>query len=32
LVADLDRPGQGLLRVSQQSLIELRTAMEAPIR
>ncbi len=30
LVADLDRPGQGWLRVSQQPMIELRSMMEAP--
>jgi hypothetical protein len=28
LVADLDRPGQGLLRVSQQPMIDLRNSME----
>jgi hypothetical protein len=32
LVADLDRPQQGLLRVSQQPMIELRNSMEAPNR
>jgi Protein of unknown function (DUF4239) len=28
LIADLDRPGQGLLRVSQQSMIDLRKSMK----
>jgi hypothetical protein len=32
LVADLDRPSQGLLRVSQQPMIELRNTMQAPDR
>ena len=30
LIADLDRPGQGALRVSQQSMIDLRKSMSAP--
>lgn len=30
LAADLDRPGRGLLRVSQRPMIELRASMEAP--
>jgi len=30
LVADLDRPREGMLRVSQQALIDLRGTMEAP--
>lgn len=30
LVADLDRPHQGLLRVSQQAMIDLRNTMAAP--
>jgi hypothetical protein len=30
LVADLDRPGQGVLEVSQQPMIDLRNSMEAP--
>jgi hypothetical protein len=29
LIADLDRPGQGWLRVSQQSMIDLRNSMSA---
>jgi hypothetical protein len=28
LIADLDRPGQGMLRVSQQSMIDLRKSMK----
>jgi hypothetical protein len=32
LVADLDRPRQGLLRVSQQPMIDLRNSMEVPSR
>ncbi|HXQ72017.1 MAG TPA: hypothetical protein VN844_16095 [Pyrinomonadaceae bacterium] len=28
LIADLDRPGQGMLRVSQQSMIDLRRSMK----
>ncbi len=32
LVADLDRPGQGWLRVSQQPMIELRNSMDAANR
>jgi len=32
LVADLDRPGQGLLRESQQLMIDLRDTMEASTR
>jgi hypothetical protein len=32
LIADLDRPGQGLLRVSQQPMIELRNSMDVPSR
>ena len=28
LIVDLDRPGEGLLRVSQQSMIDLRKSME----
>jgi len=32
LIADLDRPQQGLLRVSQQPMIELRNSMAAPNR
>jgi hypothetical protein len=30
LVADLDRPGEGMLRVSQQTLIDLRATMREP--
>jgi hypothetical protein len=30
LVVDLDRPGQGMLRVSQQPMIDLRNSMDAP--
>jgi hypothetical protein len=30
LVVDLDRPGQGLLRVSQQPMVELRESMGSP--
>lgn len=30
LVADLDRPGEGMLRVSQQALVDLRATMEEP--
>jgi hypothetical protein len=30
LVADLDRPGEGLLTVSQQALIDVRESMNAP--
>lgn len=30
LIADLDRPLEGLLRVSQQAMIDLRTSMQAP--
>jgi hypothetical protein len=30
LVADLDRPGEGMLRVSQQALIDLRSTMGEP--
>jgi hypothetical protein len=29
LIADLDRPQQGMLRVSQQALVDLRSSMEA---
>ena len=29
LIVDLDRPGEGLLRVSQQSMIDLRDSMSA---
>lgn len=29
LIADLDRPGQGLLQVSQQSMLDLRNSMSA---
>ena len=29
LIVDLDRPGQGLLRVSQQSMVDLRKSMSA---
>ena len=32
LIADLDRPGRGLFRVSQQPMIELRGSMDDPIR
>jgi hypothetical protein len=28
LIADLDRPGQGMLRVSQQAMIDLRRSMK----
>ena len=28
LIADLDRPGQGMLKVSQQSMIDLRESMQ----
>lgn len=28
LIADLDRPGQGTLQVSQQSMIDLRNSMK----
>ena len=30
LIADLDRPQEGLLRVSQQPLIDLRKTMDSP--
>jgi hypothetical protein len=30
LVADLDRPREGMLRVSQQALVDLRATMEEP--
>lgn len=30
LIADLDRPREGMLKVSQQSLIDLRTLMDSP--
>ena len=30
LIADLDRPAQGLLETSQQALVELRQSMQAP--
>ncbi|HSE39025.1 MAG TPA: hypothetical protein VLG74_17110 [Blastocatellia bacterium] len=30
LIVDLDRPGEGLLRVSQQSMIDLRNSMAVP--
>ena len=30
LIADLDRPGEGLLRVSQQAMIDLRASMTPP--
>jgi len=30
LVADLDRPGEGLLNVSQQAMIDLRNSLSAP--
>jgi len=32
LVADLERPGQGLLQVSQQPMIDLRSSMNLPSR
>jgi hypothetical protein len=31
LIADLDRPQEGLLRVSQQAMIDLQQSMTAPI-
>ena len=30
LIADLDRPGEGLLRVSQQAMVDLRASMTEP--
>jgi hypothetical protein len=30
LIVDLDRPGEGTLKVSQQPMIELRKSMEPP--
>ena len=32
LIADLDRPQRGLIRVSQELMIELRDSMRAPAR
>ena len=31
LIADLDRPREGMIRVDQQSMVELRNSMEAPV-
>ena len=32
LIADLDRPGEGVLQVSQQPMIDLRNSMDVPER
>jgi hypothetical protein len=32
LIADLDRPGEGMVRVSQQTMEDLRNTMNAPLR